>query len=238
MSDVQKPTSALRTQILENPDVILEDEELMAALLGQDAPENGRNVVDLRGKLVDRLEERLNRLEDTHRTVIAAAYENLAGTNQIHRAVLELLDAQDFKSFLTVLGHDVANILSIDVIKLCLETSNINAGTPMGPEGDLNDLVIAIPRGAVNAYLADGQDRPTRRVTLRRATGISDDIYSVGDTWVQSEAVLRLDLGEGNAPGILAMGSEDPQRFHPDQGTDLLTFFTGAFERMLRRWLA
>ncbi|MEO0913565.1 MAG: DUF484 family protein [Pseudomonadota bacterium] len=37
---------------------------------------------------------------------------------------------------------------------------------------------------------------------------------------------------------FLALASEDPQRFHPDQGTDLLNFFALAFEKMIRRWLA
>ena len=39
-------------------------------------------------------------------------------------------------------------------------------------------------------------------------------------------------------PGMLAMGSEDPHLFSPQQGTDLLGFFTGVFERAMRRWLA
>ena len=38
--------------------------------------------------------------------------------------------------------------------------------------------------------------------------------------------------------GLLAFGATDPLRFHPDQGTDLLAFFGGVFERSLRRWLA
>ena len=37
---------------------------------------------------------------------------------------------------------------------------------------------------------------------------------------------------------MLVFGSEDPHRFHPDQGTDLLGFFGSVFERTLRRWLA
>ncbi len=38
-------------------------------------------------------------------------------------------------------------------------------------------------------------------------------------------------------PGMLAMGSEDPHMFHPNQGLDLLAFFAAAFERTMRRWL-
>jgi uncharacterized protein YigA (DUF484 family) len=33
------------------------------------------------------------------------------------------------------------------------------------------------------------------------------------------------------------MGSEDPHQFRASQGTDLLTFFTNAFERLMRRYL-
>ncbi|MEO1798469.1 MAG: DUF484 family protein, partial [Pseudomonadota bacterium] len=34
------------------------------------------------------------------------------------------------------------------------------------------------------------------------------------------------------------MGSEDPHLFSPNQGTDLLEFFGGIFERTMRRWLS
>jgi uncharacterized protein YigA (DUF484 family) len=33
------------------------------------------------------------------------------------------------------------------------------------------------------------------------------------------------------------LGSEDPHLFTPQQGTDLLSFFAGSFERTMRRWL-
>jgi hypothetical protein len=54
--------SALRERILSDPDVILADDQLMRALLAADRRAAGRNVVDLRGVLVERLEERLDRL--------------------------------------------------------------------------------------------------------------------------------------------------------------------------------
>jgi len=37
---------------------------------------------------------------------------------------------------------------------------------------------------------------------------------------------------------MLALGAEDPHQFRPNQGTDLLGFFAGVFERAMRRWLA
>jgi len=239
MNEAQKPTAAIRNEIMQNPSVILGDPELMSALLEADGGSGGgRNIVDLRGKLVDRLEDRLEKAENTNRTVIAAAYENLAGTNQVHRAVLALIEPQEFRGFLQALGEEVPGILSVDAVRLGLETTNAKPGTPLGPEGPMASLVTALPPGGVGGYLGEGVDQPGRRVTLRKATGLADDLYGHGETWIQSEAVLRLDLGEGKRPALLGLGCEDPNRFTPDQGSDLLAFLTGVLERTLRRWLA
>ncbi len=235
----QPQSEALRAQILENPELILEDPELMTALLGADDDDgaNGRNIVDLRSRLVQRLEERLEKLEETNRVVIAAAYENLASTNQVHRSLLALLDAPDFAGFLKVLGEDVMHTLAIDVVRLGIETADAPPGAPLGPKGPQATLVIALPDGGVGDYLGAAPGQPMRRVTLRRTTAQADDLYGCGPSWIQSEAVLRLDLGAGHHVALLGLGSEDPQRFSSDQGTDLLSFFAGAIERILRRWL-
>ena len=130
MTNERRPRPpALRDRILSDPDLILEDHELMRALLQADRSTKGRNVVDLRGVLVDRLEERLDRLEDTHREVLAAAYENVAGTNQVHRACLALLDQDDFGGFLHALTHEVAPILAVEVIRLGLEAPGAEPGS-------------------------------------------------------------------------------------------------------------
>ena len=63
----------LRETIISLPDVILEDQDLMRALIAANERSMGGNIVDLRGIAMDRLEARLDRLEDTHRSVIAAA---------------------------------------------------------------------------------------------------------------------------------------------------------------------
>ena len=62
-------------------------------------------------------------------------------------------------------------------------------------------------------------------------------IFGPDHGWVRSEACLLLDFGEGRLPGMLAFASNDPDHFAPSQGTDLLSFFGGVFERAMRRWL-
>ena len=111
---------AVREKILAKPEVVLEDPELMKALIAANKQTLGGNVVDLRSIAMERLEARLNRLEDTHRSVIAAAYENLSGTNQVHRAILAMMDPMDLTSFLQNLGSEVAEILRVERIRLFL----------------------------------------------------------------------------------------------------------------------
>ena len=230
-------TAAIRERILREPGLILDDHELMRALLAADRSALGRNVVDLRGVLVDRLEERLDRLEDTHREVLAAAYENVAGTNQVHRACLALLEPTDFAGFLRVLTREVAPILGVEVIRLGLEAPS-EARDGLGPDGPFRDVVVALPPGGADAYVTQGRGLGARRVTLRQLASASPDLYGAAAADVRSEALLRLDLGGGVIGGLLAFGATDPLRFHPDQGTDLLVFFGAVFERSLRRWLA
>ena len=233
MTETATATDDLRERILADPALILEDRELMRALLAADRSAFGRNVVDLRGVLVDRLEERLDRLEDTHREVLAAAYENVAGTNQVHRACLALLEASDFEDFLRVMTREVAPILAVEVIRVGLEGDVVGCR----PEGPLGQVIVALPAGGADVYVTQGRGLGARRVTLRQVAAGSPDLYGAEAPDLRSEALVRLDLGDGHA-GLLAFGAGDPLRFHPDQGTDLLAFFGGVFERSLRRWLA
>lgn len=225
----------LREKIITDPDVILEDRDLMRALITANERAMGANIVDLRGVAMERLERRLDRLEDTHRSVIAAAYENLAGTNQVHRAVLRMLDPTDFENFLKNLSTEVAEILRVDAVRLVLETLHNDDDPALRRLGDV--LCVAEP-GFIHDYMRAGRGGQVRPVVLRQTLPQSEAIYGEAAGWIRSEALMRLDLGEGRLPGMLVMGAEDPHQFKPSQGTDLLGFFAGVFERAMRRWLA
>jgi hypothetical protein len=184
---------------------------------------------------MERLEARLDRLEDTHRSVIAAAYENLAGTNQVHRAVLRMMDATKFETFLFDLATDVADTLRVDSIKLLLESA-AQADDPAIPQ--MGAVLGVVEQGYIDNYVNRGRSSPVRQVTLRQVQTEDAGIYGDKASFIRSEACLKLDFGPGRLPGMLVMGAEDPHQFTPQQGTDLLTFFAGVFERAMRRWLA
>ncbi len=235
MSSLPQIDDALREKIISEPDVILEDQDLMRALIAANEKTMGGNIVDLRGIAMERLEARLDRLEDTHRSVIAAAYENLAGTNQVHRAILRMLDPVEFESFLHDLGGEVAEILRVDAVRLVLESVQSEDDPAVQRLGDV--LSVAEP-GLIDTYLTGGRNVPLRQVTLRQVQSGATHIYGESADWIRSEACLKLDFGEGRLPGLLVLGAEDPHQFTPQQGTDLLAFFAGVFERAMRRWLS
>ncbi|WP_300519699.1 DUF484 family protein [Aliiroseovarius sp.] len=226
--------SDLRDKIKTQPELILDDQELMHALITANDKSMGTNIVDMRGLAMERLEARLDRLEETHRSVIAAAYENLAGMNLIHKAILRMMDPADFADFLKDLDGEVAEILRVDCVRLVLETVQTENNPAVRNLGAV--LATAEP-GFIDEYLTQSRDF-ARPVTLRQVQEPERRIYGETPFWVRSEACLRLDLGDGRLPGMLVMGAEDPHQFKPGQGTDLLAFFGGVFERAMRRWLS
>lgn len=96
-------------------------------------------------------------------------------------------------------------------------------------------MLTVVQPGFVVDYM--GQGRPLRPVTLRRLEGNAGLVYGEDTDWIRSEACLFLDFGEGRLPGMLGFASDNPMHFSSNQGTDLLDFMGGVFERAMRRWL-
>lgn len=235
MSGNAKIDDSTRARIISTPEAILDDKDVMRALIAANEKSMGGNIIDLRGIAMERLEARLDRLEDTHRSVIAAAYDNLAGTNQVHRAILRMLDPAEFEGFLRNLGGEVAEILQVDRITLVLESVQNDDDPAVQKLGSV--LTVARP-GFIDSYLIGQRKGQARQVTLRQVHDASAMVYGPAADWIRSEACLKLDFGKSRLPGMLALGAEDPHHFTPQQGTDLLAFFAGVFERTMRHWLS
>ena len=224
----------IRTRILTAPEVVLNDSDVMRALIAATEADTGRNVVDLRGVAMGRLENRLGDLETTHKSVLAAAYDNVAGTNLIHRAVLMLLEASDFATFLGIIDNEIPRMLRVDALRLVVETMQSGG---IGALAAYSRSIVTAEPGFIGDYLSLGGSMDPKPVQLRRVTPETEIIYGDAPGWIRSEAAMRLDLGHGRLPAMLVLGAEDPNQFDPSQGTDLLAFFAGVFSRALKRWI-
>ena len=129
----------------------------------------------------------------------------------------------------------MAEILRVDAIALVLESAQTGRTDAIRQMSSV--LRVGEP-GFVDGYLTQGRGGHARQVTLRQVQDAPERVFGEAAGWVRSEACLRLDLGTGRLPGMLALGAEDPHQFTPQHGTDLLAFFAGVFERSMRHWLS
>ncbi|WP_394225470.1 DUF484 family protein [Paracoccus marcusii] len=220
MTDALDPET--RDRLLADPGAILADRDLMRALVAAREAEVGGNVIDIRGRAMEALETRLDRLESTHESVIAAAYDNQSGMAVIHRAVLGLLETADLADFIAALQTDIAPLLRIETLRLVVEDD---------PALDLPRDAVAVPHGTIDRILTAGRRAPRGDdIVLRAALVVTRPLH--GRT-IASEALLPLDLGPARPRTVLLMGSSDPTRFMPAHGTDLLRFFGQVFRMAL-----
>ena len=74
-----------RQKILDNPDLILLDRELLLSLLrGSDFPDQDK-LIDIRNIFLKRLGDKLEKLKTTNSQIIRHAYENQLGVKKIHQ---------------------------------------------------------------------------------------------------------------------------------------------------------
>ncbi len=233
-TELRDAVVAVRGHIIDHPEIVLEDSSVIRALIGAETQARGRNVHDLRGVAMSKLEDRLEGLEATHESVLAAAYRNVATTQQVHRAILTMLEPLDFDGFLGHLDSHVAECLRLRAIRLVLEAEDDR------PDSDLNQLthpLSLLPRGGVAQIAGLDPSGRTHPVVLRSVPQGLASVYGTAAAEIRSEALVRLDLGEARAPGLLALGAPTADHFAPGQATDLLELFARIATRLLRGWL-
>ncbi|MFI0395668.1 DUF484 family protein [Paracoccus jiaweipingae] len=224
--------SALRDRLLADPAAILEDREVMRALIDAREAGLGGNVVDIRGRAMEALEARLDRLEAAHETVISAAYDNQSGTAVIHRAILAMLEPADFAGFIDALEVNVAPILRVETLRLVMESAMPSKEPGMG------HALAVVPVGTVARMLADGRRMlASPDVSLRPVSDVTRPLHEDPSAPIRSEALIPLDLGQGSRPAMLLMGSAEAGRFTPAQGTDLLRFFGQVLRLVVMGWM-
>ncbi|MDC1252281.1 primosomal protein N', partial [Amylibacter sp.] len=191
----------------------------------------------IKSVVLKRLEGRVEEIEGQNSNIISAAYKNISTTFRVHSAILEALEPKTFSEFLNFLKTDWANTLNIDTARLCLEAPSISQNDIPQLQMEFGPSVVFLQEGEIDHYITLGQDNDPRPVTLRQIRKGASNIYNDIAPELRSEALMKLDLGEGNSPGLLLLGSTNPDQFLPNMGTDLLVFYGSIFEKIMQRWL-
>jgi uncharacterized protein YigA (DUF484 family) len=206
-----------------HPEFLGEHMEVIGSLVPP-ALDAGENVLDLQQFMLEKLQSEVKRLGGHWDELIATSRSNMAGQSQIHAAVLSMLEAETLEHLVhTVTGH-FTDILNVDAVSLCFEGS----AALVGNESD----VRLLSPGDVDQLIG-----PERDIILRVDGDSLEEIFGPAAPLVQSDALLRIDVGAEDPAVLLALGSREADKFHPGQGTELLGFLAQALGRCLFGWL-
>ena len=254
-------TADIRSRIISDPDIVLDDPDVLMAIAAAADVDLGERVYDMREVALSVLKARLDGQKATHTKVIAATYENHVGTQIMHRAVLALLEAENLDSVLSALRDTLPGILRIDAIRLVVEVANQSKLLGRDITGEaMGDVVVFCPEDSVRDYLSFDPGQVNGKAILRQVEHGASEIYGSVGAMIRSEALLCLssqvlgipqhawssraqgaskgkDREKAESPWLLALASKDPEQFKPGMGTDLISFFGAALLRVLGRWL-
>jgi hypothetical protein len=221
----------IRKKVLSNPKIILEDTEVMKALVEANESEIGGNIVDLRSVAMRQLENQIQKAEITNKSIVAAAYENISSYEVIHKAVLNILEANNFSELELQFSRNVQSALKIAHIHIMIESDNTKSTSV-----ESNYYISVVNSGDISKYINPSSKDHKKDIVMRSVIDPDTRIYGKKSSIIKSEAVIALDLGEKKLPASLIMGSTSVNQFEPRQRTELLSFFGAVVERVIRSW--
>lgn len=208
-----------------HPDFLNERPELIAALTPP-MEHHGEGVVDMQHFMLQRLRGEVKLLKSQQRALLATSRSNMASQSRIHAAVLAIVAAKSFEQLIQVVTTDLAIMLDVDVVTIGVESAA--AAQPRLPMHGVQIL----RRGTVEHILGD------ERMTLLCDETTGDPaLFGAAAGLVRSQALLRVHVGDHAPVGLLCIGTRRADRFHPGQGTELLSFLARSLELTIAAWL-
>lgn len=189
----------------DHPDFFNQYAEVLAQIAIPD-PHGGR-AVSITERQIGALRDQVKRLENKLAELIRFGEENDALLGKTHRLDVALAGASDAESVLRALYSHLGGDFAVPHVAVRLWGANNTLGDPAAPE-------FAPMSVAAHEFAA----------TLKRpycGAGSGPDVlawFGERGAHVRSLALVALRRGPDTF-GLLALGSEEPQRFYPEMGT-------------------
>jgi uncharacterized protein YigA (DUF484 family) len=221
----ESDADGVATYLRRHPNFLNDYPELLEILQPPKRHQHGEAVVDLQSAMIERLRSENRRVNESQADLLATSRANMTTQSRIHAGVLALLEATTFENLIQAITTDLAVLLDVDVVALCVEAPDSH------PRRDVAGVHM-LAAGEVDAILG-----PSRDIVLAPLAHGLNPLYGAGASLVQSEALLRLRPSARAPMGLLALGSRVEGRFDPSQGTELLGFLARILELCIRTWL-
>jgi len=101
----------------------------------------------------------------------------------------------------------------------------------------LLELLDLYPVNFIDTYISQGENNITNDVVLRPTPKGCEQMYGKGIKNLKSEGCIKLKIGNEKIIGILALASNEREKFTAQQGVELLEFMGSVFERRISHWL-
>jgi len=205
-----------------HPRLLLNNPELLASLAPDTRFETETVVVDMQRFVVERLRRQVDNLKASSEKIITNTRANMSLVERTLECALALLYAGNYTEVAQVVQEDLPLHLGVDAVSIAFETDRLPA------EG--NGIIKTLPTGTIGR-LVGAQAFKVRPDTQGEAA-----IYGAAAGLVRSDALIKLDEGEGLPAGVFAVGCRNPGHFDKNQGTELIAFLAHVARYAVGRW--
>ena len=220
-----------RQKILENPDLILLDKELLLALLKNSDFPDEENLIDIRNVFLKKLGEKVEKLKSTNSQIIQHAYENQLGIKKIHKCCLKTIETRDIDALFKFLCLKATEILRVDVIKIVVSDNTFSNSNIQNCILKSNEEIIKFAQ-----KIGITKGKTVRLTNVDNEKKKEADRLIAREESTKSEAIISL-LVNSEFKGFLFFESVDESTFSVDQSTDYLEFFAQVISKHLESFL-
>ena len=220
-----------RQKIIENPDLILLDRELLLSLLKNSDFPDEENLIDIRNIFLKRLGDKVEKLKTTNSKIIQYAYENQLGIKKIHKCCLEAIATKDVDTLLKFLCLKASEILGVDVIKIVLSNNTFSGH-------NIENCILKSDKEIVTFSQKVGitKEKTVRLKNVVDGKKREDKEIITKEEFTKSEAIISL-FFNNNFKGLVFLESADKSTFSVDQSTDYLDFFAQVISKHMESLL-
>jgi uncharacterized protein YigA (DUF484 family) len=209
----------------DNPDFFERHLDLLADML---LPHQPQGAVSLIERQVSVLRDQKHDLKHRLQQLTDHARQNEDLSTRLNKLILDLLDADDFDDLLTLIQERLKSDFDADAVVIRL-FNNSNA-----PALKAHPDIMDWSEPAMGAFekVIDGR----KPVCGSLKPGQLDALFSDYADAVRSAALIPLVQSESSKQcvGLLAIGSQDPQRFRANMGTLFLSHLSHVLTRILK----
>jgi hypothetical protein len=200
--------------------------------LAPPAEQHGGNVLDFQQHMLGRLQENLREMSQRYEGLIVASRDNMSTQSQVHQAVIGIMRARDLEQLLQMLTQDLVQLFDVDMVRLALESPVAEYYAAQYAEQDYSGFAFIDP-GLVDIVLGKGEEIRLIADMQKELSEPLRQVFADCVGLIRSCALIRMALPDTNREALLVFGVRHPDRFHPQQGVELLQFLAQVVEHKL-----